>query len=141
MNRHPLDILSLLLGLVFLIVAVAYFAGDLSGLMPSLQVAMPLMLAGLGIAGVVGAVAAQQRSDETTAYAPEDASTGFEPAGYEPAVFEPAAADTTRTSEGLATAQTHPSSPQHPTDVAATETVVLPSTSAESAGNAEKSSD
>lgn len=63
MKRHPLDILSLLLGLVFAAVALAYLVGDLTGSVPRLQVAMPLMLAGLGGAGVVGAIAAQRRSD------------------------------------------------------------------------------
>lgn len=103
MKRHPLDILSLLLGLVFLLVAVAYFAGDVSGSIPGIQVAMPLMLAGLGVAGVVGAIAAQQRSDDaidTIGYAPAPAaaklddpylpvSEPVEP-GFAPQVTEPA---------------------------------------------------
>ncbi len=78
MKRHPLDLLSLLLGVVFLIVALAYVAGDLTDAIPSLQIAMPLMLVGLGVAGVVGAVTAQQRSDNTMAplqYAPVESET------------------------------------------------------------------
>ena len=63
MKRHPLDILSLLLGIVFLLVALAYLLGDVTGSIPGMQITMPLMLAGLGVAGVVGAIAAQQRSD------------------------------------------------------------------------------
>ena len=67
MKRHPLDILSLLLGLVFLAVALAYLVGQATGAIPSMLITMPLMLAGLGIAGLVGAVAAMQRMDDRVA--------------------------------------------------------------------------
>lgn len=70
MKRHPLDILSLLMGTVFLLVAVAYVFGDLRDEMPSSLITMPLMLAGLGIAGLVGAFAAMQRAGERTQSAP-----------------------------------------------------------------------
>ncbi len=63
MKRHPLDILSLLLGIVFLLVALVYLVGDVIGSIPGMQITMPLLLAGLGVAGVAGAIAAQQRSD------------------------------------------------------------------------------
>ena len=74
MKRHPLDLLSLLLGVVFLIVALAYVAGDLTDAIPSLQIAMPLMLVGLGVAGVVGAVTAQPRRSSPRPMRPPAAS-------------------------------------------------------------------
>ncbi len=70
MKRHPLDILSLLLGIVFLLVALVYLVGDVIGSIPGMQITMPLLLAGLGVAGVAGAIAAQQRSDADAATLP-----------------------------------------------------------------------
>lgn len=63
MKRHPLDLLSLLTGTVFLVVAVVYLVADVIDRTPSAQVVMPLMVMGLGIAGLVAAVQSQQRTD------------------------------------------------------------------------------
>lgn len=101
MKRHPLDILSLLLGLVFLLVAAAYLIGDATDSIPSMVITMPLMMAGLGIAGLVGAVAAMQRADVraaevevATVPAPHVPATGYAPATEATSGAEPASADT-----------------------------------------------
>lgn len=64
MKRHPLDVLSLLTGIVFLAIAAVYLFADVGDLTPALQVTMPLMIVGLGVAGLVAAVGAQRRNDE-----------------------------------------------------------------------------
>lgn len=63
MKRHPLDLLSLLTGIVFLVVAGVYVVADLADRTPSAAVVMPLMVMGLGVAGLVAAVQSQRRND------------------------------------------------------------------------------
>lgn len=71
MRRHPLDVFSLLSGLLILGFAVAYLVGAVTEFRLDARLAFPLMLVGLGIAGLAGALAAQRRSDRAVASAQE----------------------------------------------------------------------
>lgn len=63
MRRHPLDLFSLLSGLLVLGFAIAYLVGAMTDYRLDGRLAFPLLLVGLGIAGLAGALAAQRRSD------------------------------------------------------------------------------
>jgi hypothetical protein len=62
-RRHPLDVFSLLSGLVVLAFAIAYLVGAYTDYRLDGRVAVPLLLVGLGVAGLTGAVTAQRRAD------------------------------------------------------------------------------
>lgn len=64
MKKHSLDLLSLLTGVVFLAVAIVYLVADATDRTPAASVVMPLMVMGLGIAGLVAAVQSQRGADE-----------------------------------------------------------------------------
>lgn len=59
MTRHPIDILSLGAGFMFALFALGYLLVPAS---MSLAVVIPLMLVGLGVFGIAGAIVAQRRS-------------------------------------------------------------------------------
>ena len=59
MTRHPIDILSLGAGFMFTLFALGYLLTPAS---MSLAVVIPLMLVGLGVFGIAGAIVAQRRS-------------------------------------------------------------------------------
>lgn len=59
MTRHPIDILSLGAGFMFTLFALGYLLVPAS---MSLAVVIPLMLVGLGVFGIAGAIVAQRRS-------------------------------------------------------------------------------
>lgn len=59
MTRHPIDILSLGAGLMFVLFALGYLIVPAS---MSLAVVIPLMLVGLGVFGIAGLVVAQRRA-------------------------------------------------------------------------------
>lgn len=61
MTKHPIDVLSLGAGVMFTLFALGYLFVPAS---MSLTVVIPLMLLGLGIFGILGAVVAQRRSTE-----------------------------------------------------------------------------
>ena len=63
MRRHPLDVFSLLSGLLVLGFAVAYLVGAATEYRLDARLAVPLLLVGLGAAGLAGALVAQRRSD------------------------------------------------------------------------------
>ena len=63
MRRHPLDLFSLLSGLVIVGFAIAYFIGAYIDFRLDARLAFPILLVGLGGAGLAGALAAQRRSD------------------------------------------------------------------------------
>lgn len=63
MRRHSLDLFSLLSGLLIIGFAVAYLIGGFTDYRLDARLAFPLLLVGLGIAGLAGAMAAQRRSD------------------------------------------------------------------------------
>ena len=58
MTRHPIDILSLGAGLMFVLFALGYLIVPAS---MSLAVVIPLMLVGLGVFGIASLVVAQSR--------------------------------------------------------------------------------
>jgi hypothetical protein len=62
-RRHPLDLFSLLSGLLIVGFAIAYFVGALTDFRLDGRLAFPLVLVGLGAAGLAGALVAQRRSD------------------------------------------------------------------------------
>ena len=64
MRRHPLDVFSLLSGLLVLGFAVAYLVGAATEYRLDARLAVPLLLVGLGAAGLAGALVAQRRSDQ-----------------------------------------------------------------------------
>lgn len=67
MRKHPLDLFSLLSGLLILGFAVAYLVGAVTEYRLDGRLAFPLLLVGLGGAGLAGALAAQRRSDREVA--------------------------------------------------------------------------
>ena len=71
MRRHPLDVFSLLSGLLILGFALAFLVGALTDFLLDARLAVPLVPVGLGVAGLAGALAAQRRSDHAVASAQE----------------------------------------------------------------------
>ena len=69
MNRHSLDPVSLVAGLVFAAVAAVYLVAELTDSDVDGRWVLPLALIGLGVGGVLGAVnsAARQRRDRISA--------------------------------------------------------------------------
>lgn len=63
MRKHPIDLFSLISGLLFTGFAVAYIVGAYTDLRLDARLALPLALVGLGLAGLAGAMVAQRRSD------------------------------------------------------------------------------
>ena len=63
MRKHSLDVFSLLSGLVIVAFAVAYIVGAFTDFRLDGRLAFPLLLVGLGVAGLAGALVAQRRSD------------------------------------------------------------------------------
>ena len=71
MRKHPLDLFSLLSGLLVLGFAIAYLVGAVTEFRLDGRLAFPLLLVGLGGAGLAGALAAQRRSDRALESAQE----------------------------------------------------------------------
>lgn len=69
MRRHPLDVFSLLSGLVMLAFAAAFVVGQYTTLELDGRLVVPVLLVGLGVAGLAGALVAQRRSDRRLAAA------------------------------------------------------------------------
>lgn len=63
MRRHDLDLVSLLAGLLFTGMAVAYVVGAYTDVRLDGRFVVPLVLVALGAAGLLGAVTAQRRAD------------------------------------------------------------------------------
>ncbi len=61
MTKHPIDVLSLGAGVMFTLFALGYLFVPAS---MSLTVVIPLMLVGLGVFGILGAVVAQRRATQ-----------------------------------------------------------------------------
>jgi len=70
-RRHSLDVFSLLSGLVIVAFAVAYLVGAFTDFRLDGRLAFPLLLVGLGVAGLAGALVAQRRSDRELPSSPE----------------------------------------------------------------------
>ena len=63
MRKHPLDLVSFLAGLLFTGLAIAYIVGAYADVRLDPRYVFPLVLVGLGIAGLAGSLMAQRRSD------------------------------------------------------------------------------
>jgi cytochrome c oxidase subunit IV len=63
MRRHRLDVFSLVAGLVFLLVAVAYLLDAAGVLAVRASVVIPVVLIALGSAGLIGAVLGRRSRD------------------------------------------------------------------------------
>ena len=78
MRQHRIDLFSLLAGLLFVALSVAYVIGAYTTVHVNARIALPLLLVWLGVAGLLGAVVAQRRSDQALRPAP-DAETQNDP--------------------------------------------------------------
>lgn len=63
MRRHPFDLLSFTAGILFTGFALAYIVGAYADVRLDPRYVLPLVLVGLGLAGLAGSVVAQRRSD------------------------------------------------------------------------------
>ncbi len=63
MRKHELDLTSLVAGLVFVAIAVAYLVGTLTKVRIDAGWILPLGLVGLGAAGLAGSVRSSLRTD------------------------------------------------------------------------------
>lgn len=64
MRRHDLDLLSLITGVVFLLVATSHLLGAVAGTDLDLAWLAPVVLVGLGVAGLAGALRAGRSRDD-----------------------------------------------------------------------------
>ncbi|MEI6373209.1 MAG: hypothetical protein WCP26_05460 [Actinomycetes bacterium] len=71
MRKHPLDVFSLLAGLIVLGFAIAYLIGAYSSYRLDERVVLPLLLVGLGGAGLIVAITGQRRADRLVATSDE----------------------------------------------------------------------
>lgn len=69
MRRHPLDVFSLLSALVILAFAALFVVGQYTSIELDGRLVVPVLLVGLGVAGLAGALVAQRRSDRRLASA------------------------------------------------------------------------
>ena len=69
MRKHPLDLISLIAGLLFTGLAVAYIVGAYTDVRLDPRLVLPLVLVGLGLAGLAASLLAQHRSDKAVAEA------------------------------------------------------------------------
>lgn len=67
MRRHDLDLVSLITGGVFALVAVAYLVGAVTGDSVDPLWLAPALLIGLGVAGLAGALRSSRPSDPAAA--------------------------------------------------------------------------
>ena len=64
MRRHDLDLTSLICGAVFVLVAVTHLVAASSGEEINLAWLFPVLLVGLGVAGLAGALRSSGRPDD-----------------------------------------------------------------------------
>jgi cytochrome c oxidase subunit IV len=76
-RKHPIDLFSLISGLLFTGFALAYIVGAYTDVRLDARLALPLALVGLGLAGLGGAMVAQRRADRRLA----DSADGTDAAG------------------------------------------------------------
>jgi hypothetical protein len=77
-RRHSLDLFSLFAGLIFVGFATAYVIGAYTTLHVNPKLVVPVLLVGLGVAGLVGAVVGQYRSDKRVAAAALESESASE---------------------------------------------------------------
>ncbi len=66
MRRHDLDLTSLICGVVFAVVAATHLIAASSGERVELVWLFPVLLVGLGVAGIAGALRSTGRTDDPT---------------------------------------------------------------------------
>ena len=69
MRKHPFDLVSCIAGLLFVGFAVAYIVGAYTDIRIDPRLALPLLLVGIGVAGLAGSLLAQHRSNVAVAAA------------------------------------------------------------------------
>lgn len=67
MRRHPVDLVSAIAGLLFTGLAAAYIVGAYTDIRLDPRLVFPLVLIGLGLAGLAAALLAQRRNDRAVA--------------------------------------------------------------------------
>lgn len=67
MRRHPIDLLSLVAGVLFIALAAGYIASNYYDVDINQRLVVPLTFVLLGLAGLAGSVLAQRRSDKQQA--------------------------------------------------------------------------
>lgn len=72
MKRHEPDWTSLISGVTFCAIAVAYLAGEVTHRSLEVRWVVPMLLIGLGIAGLAGTLVRARRLSEAGATAPMD---------------------------------------------------------------------
>ena len=70
MRRHELDLTSLVAGLVFIGIAVAYLIGSYTSVRIDAGWVLPIGLVGLGVAGLAGSLRVGLRRDAAAAEGP-----------------------------------------------------------------------
>ena len=70
MKRHDTDWTSLIAGLTFCVIALAYLGGEITGRSLELRWVVPLLLIGVGAAGVAGTVVRAVRQTAPVGEAP-----------------------------------------------------------------------
>ena len=75
MKRHESDWTSLIAGVTFCAIAVAYLGGEITHRSLELRWVVPMLLIGLGIAGLAGTLVRARRMSETTAPTAATAAT------------------------------------------------------------------
>jgi hypothetical protein len=73
-RRHDLDLVSLICGIVFAVVAAAHLVAASTGEQVELVWLAPVLLVGLGVAGLAGALRSGARTDDPAPV--EDSTTG-----------------------------------------------------------------
>jgi len=66
-RRHSLDLVSLVAGLLFTLLAAGYIASDYYDVNLDPRLVFPLVLVVLGVGGLAGSIMAQRRSDRALA--------------------------------------------------------------------------
>jgi hypothetical protein len=66
-RKHPFDLLSFFAGLLFTGLAVAYIVGAYTEIRLDARLVLPMVLVGLGLAGLAASLIAQHRSDNALA--------------------------------------------------------------------------
>jgi hypothetical protein len=72
MKRHDPDWTSLIAGVTFCGIAVAYLGGELTHRSLELRWVIPILLIGLGLAGLAGTIVRARRSTPTAEITPPD---------------------------------------------------------------------
>lgn len=67
MRKHSIDLVSCIAGLLFVGLSIAYVVGAYTDIRIDPRLVFPLVLVGLGVAGLAASLLAQHRSDRAVA--------------------------------------------------------------------------